>query len=51
LTIPAVWSVAAPTVWATGRDIAPDTLAAILRAELVRIDTLMLYPDDDVGAL
>jgi hypothetical protein len=50
LTIPAVWCVAAPTVWATGRDIAPDDLAAILRAELVRVDALMLYPDADVGA-
>ncbi|MDP7738988.1 hypothetical protein [Mycobacterium paragordonae] len=49
LTIPAVFSVAAPAVWRTGRDIAPDTLAAILRAELVLLDTLMVYPEADVG--
>lgn len=49
LTPAAVWSVAAPVVWRIGRDIAPDTLAALLRAELARIDSLMLYPDADVG--
>jgi hypothetical protein len=49
LTISAVWSVAAPVVWRIGRDIAPDTLAALLRAELVRVDSLMVYPDADIG--
>jgi len=50
LTIPAVWSVAGPFVRRHGMDVAPDTLAALLRAELVRVDSLMVWPDADVGA-
>ncbi|MGA5465584.1 hypothetical protein [Mycobacterium sp. NPDC050041] len=51
LTIPAVWSVAGPFVQRHGMDVAPDTLAATLRAELVRVDSLMVYPDADVGTV
>jgi hypothetical protein len=50
LTIPAVWSVAGPFVRRHGIDVAPDTLAALLRAELVRVDSLMVWPDADLGA-
>lgn len=50
LTIPVVWSVAGPFVRAHGMDVAPDTLAAVLRAELVRVDALMVHPDADTGA-
>lgn len=50
LTIPAVWSVAAPFIRRHGMDVRPDTLAALLRAELIRVDSLMVYPDADVGA-
>ncbi|VEG55648.1 Uncharacterised protein [Mycolicibacterium aurum] len=51
LTIPAVWCVAAPFVRRRGMDVAPDTLAALLRDELVRVDSLMVHPDADTGAV
>ncbi|WP_185935043.1 hypothetical protein [Mycolicibacterium hodleri] len=49
LSIPAVQCVAASQVWAMGCDVAPDTHAERLRAELVRVDSLMVYPAADVG--
>lgn len=50
LTPAAVWCVAGPFVRAHGMDVAPSTLAAIIRSELVRIDGLMVYPDGEIGA-
>ena len=49
LTPAAVWCVAAPFVRRHGMDVAPDTLAAILRDELVHVDELMVYPAAEVG--
>lgn len=48
LTVAAVFSVAGPLVWAHRND-DTDQLAAVLRTELLRVDSLMLDPTAIVG--